>query len=369
MKRIYLDNNATTPLDPRVLEAMMADLGSIPANPSSIHSFGQEARQKLIAARHTIAEILRVKPGELIFTSGGTEALNTILRSIPEGHIITSDIEHSAIARTLATLKGPITYLPAGLYGAVLPESVKEAILPDTKLIVLSAVNNETGVKTDIKEIAKIAERANIPFLVDAVAWLGKERIALHPGVTAACFSGHKIHGPKGIGLLFARKSFKFAPLLTGGPQEQNHRGGTENLAGILGLAKAIELLQTELPDKMFEMQRLRDYFETRLKELIPNIAINGEGPRICNTSNIAFPGSDAETLLIELDLLGLAASHGSACSAGALEPSRVLTNMGLPRDLVRSSLRFSLSRMTTQEEIDRSIDIISQVINIELLA
>lgn len=263
MHRIYLDNNATTALDPRVLEAMMEDF-SLPGNPSSIHSFGQEARTKLAAARHTIAEVLRVKSNELIFTSGGTEALNMILRGIPGGHIITSNVEHSSVARTLEMSN--VTYLPAGPYGAALPESVKEAISPDTKLIVLSAVNNETGVKTDVKAIAKIAERANIPFFLDAVAWLGKERISLPSGVTAAAFSGHKIHGPKGIGLLFVRKSLKFAPLLTGGPQEQMTRAGTENLAGILGLAKAIELLQTELPDAAFEMERLRDRFEAGLK-------------------------------------------------------------------------------------------------------
>jgi cysteine desulfurase len=365
MNRIYLDNNATTGVDPHVLEAMLVDLSLIPANPSAVHFFGQEAKQHLLFARQTIADFLKVKPSELIFTSGGTESLNTLLHSI-KGHIITTNVEHSAVfnpIRLLESQSNPVTCVPVGSYGAAKPEQIEAAIRPDTRCIALTAVNNETGVKTDIESIAKIAKKADLFFIVDAVALLGKEPVTLFEGVSAMAFSGHKLHAPKGIGLTFLRAPHRIPPLLLGGDQEQGRRAGTENLSGILGLAAAIELLKTRQNDATQEMRRLRDRLERGLIDNLGNVLINGDGPRVVNTSNLSFAGVDGETLLLSLDLAGLAVSHGSACASGALEPSRVLLNMGYPRERVRSSLRFSLSRFTTEEEIDRTIDIITSIV------
>lgn len=369
MRRIYLDNNATTGVDPRVLDAMMDDLSGIPANPSSVHHFGQEARKQITRARQAISGALHVKPHELIFTSGGTESLNMILRGFSGfsgGHILTSNVEHSAVFNTLQALEkkgAKVTYLPAGLWGAVRLEQIEEAIRKETKLIVLSAVNNETGVKIDLEKIANLAKQASIPFVVDGVSLLGKEPFKIHDGISAMAFSGHKLHAPKGIGLAYIRSHFKLDPLFTGGDQEFAKRAGTENLSGILGLAKAVELLKNELPEATQRMQKLRDRLIEGLMEKLGNIVVHGQGPRIANTANISFPGAEGESLLMKLDLEGIAVSHGSACSSGALEPSRILRNMGIPADIARSSLRFSLSRFTTQEEIDTCIEIIVKLI------
>lgn len=357
MKRIYLDNNATTAPDPRVLSAMR-EHETLPSNPSSAHSFGREARAKLLKARQTIAQFLNVLPQELIFTSGGTESLNTVVRGLlQKGHILSSNVDHSALYNTLQSLKGfDISYLHAGLWGAIQPDQIKSAIRPDTRLIALTAVNNETGVKTDIAAIAAMAYEHHIPFLVDGVALLGKELFSIPEGVSAMAFSGHKLHGPKGIGLTFLRSNFKIQPLLTGGDQEFSKRAGTENLAAILGLSKAIELLKEELPAATERMAALTHHLIDALSSRLENIVVNGAGPRIANTVNISFPGLSGEELLIHLDLAGIAVSHGSACSSGAMEPSRILTNMGIPHNLARSAIRFSLSRNTTREEIDHTI-------------
>lgn len=370
MNRIYLDNNATTSLDQRVLEAMLQDLRPVPANPSSIHFFGQEAKQKLQQARSIIGNFLGIKPSEIVFTSGGTESLNMLIKgpflAALSGHIITSDIEHSSVYNTVKFLEKngcEATFLKSGLWGAVTPEQVEGAVKKNTSLIALSAVNGETGVKTDIDTIAQIAKKHRIPFVVDAVALLGKELFTIPDGVSAMAFSGHKLHGPKGIGMAFVHPSFKFEPLFTGGDQEHSRRAGTENLAGILGMAQAIDLLKYELPSATHRMQQMRDHLEDGLKRALGKIIIHGEGPRVANTSNISFPDIDGEALLINLDLAGIAASHGSACASGALEPSRVLLNMGIDRKIARSSIRFSLSRQTSPEEIEKAIKIIEKVV------
>ncbi len=357
--RIYLDNNATTGVDPRVAEAIAIELSTPPSNPSSIHYFGQEAKKRLIHARETIAQYLDVKPHEIIFTSGGTESMNLLIRGIPqEGHFITSDVEHSCVYKTLSAHPN-VTYLPAGLWGAIQPEAIAAAIRPDTKAIILSAVNSETGVKHDLEAIATIALQANIPFIVDAVALLGKEPFSIPKGVSAMGFSGHKFHAPKGVGFAFIRSPLKLPPSLTGGDQEYGRRAGTENLPGIIGLAKAISLLKTELPAASEHMRLLRDRFQEELSSKLNPITINGLGPRVVNTCNLSFPGIQGEDLLMQLDLSGIAVSHGSACSSGALEPSRVLTNMGISTPIARSAIRFSLSRYTTENEIDRAIEAI----------
>ncbi len=352
---VYLDNNATTPIDPRVLEAMVEQLQHSPANPSSTHRFGQMARQAIRGARAQIARALRVKEEELTFTSGATEALATLLLSLGKnGHIITSAIEHLSILQTAHHLEkqgSGVTYLPVGSSGAVSRAQVEVAITPKTGLIVLGSANSETGVKNPIEEIAELAASREIPFVVDGVGLFGKEPMALVPGISAFVVAGHKIHGPPGIGLLWAKASFE--PLLRGGGQEFKRRAGTENVPAIVGLAKAIELLSNELPAATERMRRLRNRLESRLKEAIPSILINGTGPRAPHVSSITFPDQDGELLLIKLDEAGIAISLGSACSSGALEPSHVLRAMGVPHDLARSSLRFSLSRLTTEEEID----------------
>ncbi len=371
-QRIFLDNNATTKLDPRVLTAMQEELASPPSNPSSVHYFGQEARKRLTHARQTIATCLKVKPSELIFTSGGTESLGSLLRGFfantLRGHLITSDIEHSSVYNTVKLLEKQgidVTYLQAELKGYVTAECVERALLPTTRLIVLSAVNSETGIKNPIEEIAQVATRYKIPLLVDGVALMGKELFSIPDGVTAMAFSAHKFHGPKGVGLTFVRKEFKWDPLFLGGDQEYSKRAGTENLAGIIGLAKAIELLNEELPFATQKMQMLRDRFEKTLSSRVENLIIYGkESPRVANTSGIAFPNIDGEALLLDLDLNGIAVSHGSACASGALQPSRVLLNMGHSAPLARSSLRFSLSRFTTPDEIDHTLSILTHLLN-----
>ena len=372
MKRnIYLDNNATTPVDPQVIQAIHEALNNDFGNPSSIHSFGQESRQQLLAARDRVANYLKVKPTEICFVSSGTEAMNMLIRGViatqPDAHIISSNVEHSAVYQTLQSLEKQgykVSYLPTGLAGAVDPDQVQQAIQKDTKLITLMAVNNETGVKTDLEKIAAIAEAHQIPFIVDGVALLGKTLFSIPDGLSAMGFSGHKIHGPKGIGFAFIRSRLKLTPFITGGDQEYGRRGGTENMPGILGLAKAIECLEASLPEASLHMKQLRDLFETLLLKNLSGVVINGQGIRIENTSNLAFEGVDGESLLRLLNQEGVAASHGSACSSGALEPSRVLINMGIPLKVVRSSIRFSMSRMNTREEIESAAAIITNCVN-----
>ena len=364
MKKIYLDNNGTTPLDPRVIEAMQEVLTPIPLNPSSVHQFGQEAKRYLTRSRDIISHALHVKPSELIFTSGGTEALNFLIRGFyalaPGSHIISSNVEHPAVRLTLADLErvgAKVTYLEAGLWGAIRPEELEAAITPQTRLITLMAVNNVTGVKTDLDKISAIAEKHNIPLVIDGVQLLGKELFHIPRGVSGMAFSSHKIHGPQGVGLAFLRQAFKLPPLITGGPQEHGRRGGTENVAGIVGFAKALELID---PKAILQMHKLRDRLIEGISHAAGNIVVHGQGPRVCNTAHIGFPGIDGETLLLQLDLAGVAASHGSACASGGLEPSPILLEMGIPPKLASSSIRFSLSRYTTSDEIEATIDLIS---------
>lgn len=343
---------------------MLRDLSGPPANPSSIHSFGQAARSLLTNARDQVAAFFKAKPEEIIFTSGGTESINLLLRGLPAGHLITSSIEHSCIDETLRSLPHiETTFLPPGLWGAPTAEQIAAAIRPDTKAILLTLSNSETGVKIDLEAIAELAGQKNIPLLLDAVSYIGKEELSLHPAISAIAISAHKFHGPKGIGALFLRSSLKLASQITGGGQENKHRAGTENLAGILGLAEALQILTENQTQITQTIQDLRNHFEMSLLKELPDVFVNGQGPRICNTSNLCFAGVDGETLLIHLDRNGIAASHGSACSSGALEPSRVLTNMGLDRKTARSSIRFSFSRMNTKEEVDLAVELISNIV------
>ncbi len=372
-QKIYLDNNATTLIDKEVLDEI-ATL-DYPANPSSVHFFGKKAKQRLEDARAKIASYLNVKPETLIFTSSGTESSNMAIRSLLEnpfssqekGHIIATDIDHSCVYKTLKHLEEKkgygISYIKVGKFGAITPDQIQSQIKENTKLIVVAAVNSETGVKVELDKIAKIANDNNIHLFVDAVALLGKEEFFIPKGVTSMAFSSHKIHGPHGVGLCYFKEGTKISPLFIGGAQEFKKRPGTQNFSGIIGFAKAVELLKQKLPKATTHMQELRDHFEKTLKNELGDISINGEGPRVCNTSNICFKGLDAESLLILLDREGVLASHGSACSSGSMELSRVLLNMQIDPKDVRSSLRFSICRNTTKDEIDKALKIIISVV------
>ncbi len=385
---IYLDNSATTALDPQVLKAMLQDLQGVPYNPSSYHQLGRQAYALLSSAREKIAGLLKVLPEEIIFTSSASEAINLAMRSLVTkgSHLITSDLEHSAVYNTALDLEksqtAEVTFLSPKQAGAVQAEELKKAIRPNTSLIVLSAANGETGTLSDLDALASIAEEHKIPFLVDGVALLGKKRFSIPKGVSAMAFSGHKIHGPKGVGFLIFKKEIPFKPLITGGPQEHMKRAGTENLSGILGLAKALELSFENLDEKVAKMKKLRDLFEeelivnlkeAELKKLQSNtdkscgVQINGGKERICNVSNLYFEGLAAEELLILLDQKGIAASHGSACSSKSLVVSQVLSNM-YDRNRAKSSVRFSLSHLTTEAESKEAVKIISDSYQLLLL-
>lgn len=368
---IYLDNNATTIIDPLILDEIHHTELHFYGNPSSIHSMGQLAKQKLLKANRDLAAFFGVKSEEIFFTSGATEGLNMVLRGFfnhcKRGHLITTSLEHEAVYQTAKALEIDgieVTYLdPEPGEGAILPHQVRDALRPTTRCIALMWANNETGALTPLEEIAELALRANIPLLVDGVAYFGKEQFFLPEGVTACCLSGHKIHAGKGIGVTILKKSMSIEPIITGGAQQWGKRGGTENLPAIAGFALACELIKQN-GEKDFEKIRfLRDYFEAKILKTLSNASINFGGNRVSNVSNLSFEGISGETMLIALDQAKIAASHGSACSSGALEPSRVLLNMGLPRKRVLSSVRFSLSRMTNLEEIEEACKIIKIII------
>lgn len=365
MKKIYFDNNATTELDPEVLKEMLLDLSGPPLNPSSVHSFGKKAASYLLSSRERVASYFKVDPKEVIFTSSGTENANLFLKSLKKGHIITSSIEHSCTYKTAQELQKngfDVTFLKTGSLGAPTPDQIEKAIQENTVALCFSAANNETGVKIDLEKISQIALKHKIPLFVDAVCWIGKENFLMHPGMTAVSISGHKFHAPKGSAALIVRSSFPLSSQITGGLQERSARAGTENLSGILGLSKAISLLDVNAKD---HLKKLQERFEKGLKKIMPQIEINGEGERLYSTSNVYFPNIDGESLMILLDQKGIATSLGSACSSGALEPSRVLLEMGYSRKRANSSIRFSFSKFNTLEEIDFSLKTLKDLIQV----
>lgn len=367
---IYLDNNATTMIDPRVKAEIVALMDTPFGNPSSPHRLGQKAKSLLSHARKQVAGLLGCSSQQILFTSGGTEgaslAIHGLLKGKKQPKILSSSVEHACVYETLEALRADgaaVDYLPVGLSGAIRREDLIHAVernRPD--LIVLMAVNNETGVKNDVPAIAELAEAHQIPLVVDGVAWLGKEKFFIPTGVSAMFFSGHKVHAPQGTGFIYLKSKLKLSPQILGGSQEFNMRGGTENLIGIVALGKALELLLSELPQATLRMSHLTEKLKKALLD-IPGAEMNGTGERICNTINVSFANQDGETLLIALDQAGVCCSLGSACASGAIEPSRVLLNMGIPMQRAQASLRFSLSRMTTEEEIDRAIQTIRKVL------
>lgn len=375
MQRIYLDSNATTPMRPEVVAAMLPVFTEDYGNPSSIHWFGQHAKALMDDARAQVARLINAETSEIVFVSGGTEADNLAIRGIAESqkskgrHIITSSIEHHAVLHTCRDLEKQgyeVTWIGVSSDGLVDPEDVRRAIRPDTILISIMHANNEIGTIQPIEEIGKIAETADIYFHSDGVQSTGKIPVDVKKlKVDLYSISAHKIHGPKGVGALFIKKGSVLKPQLTGGGHERNRRSGTENVAGIVGFGVAAKMARDGLGAEMTRVKELRDRLESGLKKNIELIRINAENAsRLPNTSNIMVDYAEGEGLVISLDLKGVAVSTGSACSSGSLEPSHVLTAIGKTPDEAHGSLRFSLNSMNTVEDVDYVIEVLPRIVD-----
>lgn len=374
MKRIYIDHNATTPLDPEVLEAFSAFSRDCFGNPSSIHWAGREAKRRLEEAREEVAALVGADPSEVIFTSGGTEADNFAIKGVVAAmaakgsHIVTSSVEHPAVAATCDHLERQgvrVTRVPVGASGELDPEAVKKAICADTVLMTFMFANNETGVIFPIQELGEIATERKIYLHCDAVQAAGRVAVDVRAmGIHLAALSAHKINGPKGVGALIARKGVKLHSLIHGGPQERNRRGGTENAAGIVAFGAACRLARERGLTEMPRVSALRDRLEAGLLALIPDAKINGGGSRLGNTLNVSFHGTQADLLLMSLDLAGIAASSGSACGSGTVKNSPVLAAMGVDPVLARGSIRFSLGKENNDEDVDRILQVLPGIVS-----
>ncbi|MBZ5576406.1 MAG: cysteine desulfurase [Acidobacteriia bacterium] len=362
MQRAYFDHNATTPIAPEVLETMVSCLDQTFGNASSIHHFGQAAKQRLEAARRQLASLIGARAPEVVFTSGGTEADNMavlgVVRAAGPRHVITTAIEHPAVLAACAQLEregAAVTRLRVDGAGVVDPDDVRLALRPDTALVSVMHANNELGTVQPIAEIARIAREAGVPLHVDGVQALGKIPVDVDAlGVDLYSMSGHKLYAPKGVGALFVRKGARMAPLTFGGHHERDRRPGTENVPGIAGFGAAAELAERETASDGERLSGLRDRLEYSVLDRIAGTGVNGEGaPRTPNTTNLYFDGIDGEALVIALDLRGFAVSTGSACSSGAITPSHVLTAIGLSAERARASIRFSLGRSNTAAQVD----------------
>lgn len=369
---IYLDHNATTSLDPAVFEAMRPWLEGPCANPHSAHPLGLLAEGAMVEARSQVARLLHADPAEVVFTSGGTESLNHALRGVFEGRterrrVVASAVEHSAVLAVLRWLQGQgvdvvhVPVLPSGLLDL---EALTRAITPDTGLVTVMAANNETGVLQPVAEACALAKAQGALFHTDAVQALGRIPVEVRAwGIDLLSFSGHKLHGPKGTGGLFIRRGVRLRPFVLGGEQERGRRGGTENVPGIVGLGKACALA-TERLAEADGICALRDRLEAGLRALCPDAAVHGqEAPRLPNTTLVSLPGWEGEALLLRLGQKGVCASVGSACTTGQREPSHVLRAMGVPDALGRGTLRFSLGRGTTVEEIEATLAILGALL------
>lgn len=375
MSKIYLDSNATTRVAPEVFAAMLPCYQGAYGNASSVHSFGQEAKGLLDTGRQQVALLLGAEPNEIVFTCGGTESDNLAIRGIveasvrPKKHVITTRIEHHAVLHTCQALEktgATVSYLPVDAEGRVNPDDVGKAITPETVLITVMHSNNEIGTIQPIREIGRIAQEYDIYFHTDAVQAAGKVPLNVNElGVDLLSIAGHKFHAPKGVGALYVRKGTRLRPLFFGGAHERNRRAGTENVAQIVGLGAAAELALDGIVGRMNSVGELRDYFEQQVCKRIANVQSNGSrASRISNTSNLRFENAESEGLVINLDLLGVACSTGSACASGSIEPSHVLLALGLPVEQAFSSVRFSLSRYTTREEIDAVLEVLPGVVS-----
>ena len=379
MRRIYFDHNATTPVDPAVLEAMLPFLSGDFGNASSIHTFGQRARAAVETAREQVAALINARPQEVVFTSGGTESDNHAIFGVaqaipltrssegsvrPGAHVVTSCIEHEAVlnsCQALEKLGVAVTYLPVSRDGLINPSDVRKAMRPETVLISVMHANNELGVIQPLAEIGQIAAERRITFHTDAVQSTGKIPVDVQAlDLDLLSLSGHKLYAPKGIGAIYVKSGTRLRQLLFGGHHQRGFRPGTENVAGIVALGKAAEMARMALAEDSSRIRALRDRLEQGLLSRIADCRANGSSaPRTPNTSNIAFSGIEGEALVIALDLKGLACSTGAACSSGAVEPSHVLTAIGLRAAEARASLRFSLGRYTTETEVDAALELI----------
>lgn len=373
MRKIYLDNAATTALSPKVLEAMMPYLTTVYGNPSSVHAFGQEAKKGLDAARDQVAAALNCTPGEVIFTGCGTESDNTAILGVAEKyknkgkHIITSSVEHHAVLHTCEHLQKQgyeVTYLPVDEYGRVTAEQVREALREDTILVTIMFANNEVGTVMPIPEIAAVCHEKGVLFHTDAVQAIGHVPVDVKAmGIDMLSLSAHKFHGPKGVGALYCRKGIKLPSYIMGGAQEKGRRAGTENVAGIVGLGAAIKLACDNLSENAAKMTILRDRLMRGLAE-IPEVKLNGHPTeRLPNNVNYSMKYIEGESILLKLDLSGIAASSGSACTSGSLDPSHVLLAMGLPHEIAHGSVRLTLGDDTTQEDIDYTIEQLKEIV------
>lgn len=373
MNRIYLDYSATTPLAPEVLEAMRPYLTESYGNASSIHGFGREAKVAIDTAREKLAVALGAQPQEIAFTSGGTEASNMAILGVAHTlseprHLVTSRVEHPCVlnpCRELEKHGWQVTYVEPDATGMISVNAVAAALRPDTALISIMFANNEVGTINPIAEIARLATERKILFHTDAVQAFGKLPIDVRElPVSLLALSGHKIYGPKGMGALFVRRGVKLQPLLFGGHQERERRAGTENVAGIVGLGKAAELIMAQRATETARLQRLADDFEKRVQEIFPRATLNGSlTARLPAVLNLSFPGFESTALLMSLDLQGIAVSNGSACSSGSVEISHVLQAMKLSRERALSALRFSFGKYTTAAEVEITVQALKKIL------
>jgi len=371
---IYLDNAATTPVDKRVLEAMLPYYSDVFGNPSSLHSHGQEAKKAIEEAREKVAKALGADSEEIYFTSGGSESDNWALKGVAYAlkekgnHIITTEIEHHAVLHTCRYLEKEgfkVTYLPVDEYGLVKPEDLKKAITDKTILVSIMFANNEIGTIEPIEELVKIAHEKNIYFHTDAVQAVGNVPIDVKKlDVDLLSLSAHKIYGPKGVGALYIKKGVKIHSLIQGGTQEKNRRAGTENVPGIVGLGEAIELITKNLDSHINKLTFLRDKLINGILEKIPYTRLNGHPTkRLPGNVNVSFEFIDGESLILNLDMAGICASSGSACTSGSLEPSHVLLAIGLSKELARGSLRLTIGKDNTEEDIDKVLEALPQIV------
>mgnify|MGYP001662475581 FL=1 len=373
MRKVYLDNAATTALSPAVLEQMMPYLTTIYGNPSSPHSFGQEARKGVEHARDQVAKALNALPEEIIFTGCGTESDNTVLFGVAEryakkgNHIITTNVEHHAILHTCEALEKrgvKVTYLPVDENGMVTAEQVEKAITDQTILVSIMFANNEVGTIMPVAEIGKVCREHGVLFHTDAVQAVGHVPVDVKAmNIDMLSLSAHKFHGPKGVGALYVKKGIRLPAYVMGGAQERNRRAGTENVAGIVGLGAAIEIAVQQLPESAARMTKLRDKLIAGIAERIPEVKLNGHPTlRLPNNVNYSIKYIEGESILLMLDMNGIAASSGSACTSGSLDPSHVLLALGLTHEVAHGSVRLTLSDETTEEDIDYVLEILPKV-------
>ena len=371
---IYFDNNATTAVAPEVLEAMLPAFGPLYGNPSSMHTFGGQMGRYINEAREQVGQLVGAHPEELIFTSCGSESDNAAWYSATETqpekrHVITTKVEHSAVlayAHYLEDKGYEVTWLGVDKKGQISLEELEKAIRPDTALVSMMYANNETGTIFPIEKVAQIVKSRGVQLHIDAVQAVGKEVIDLQKlPIDYLAISGHKLHAPKGVGVLYVRRGTRFRPYLKGGHQERGRRAGTENVPYIIGLGKACELAGAKIEEERTKVAAMRDRLQAGLLAAIPNAKINGdEAHRLPNTVNISFEAVEGEALLLQMDQYGICASSGSACTSGSLEPSHVLRAMGVPFNYAHGSVRFSLCRYNTEAEVDRVLEVMPKIVH-----